>query len=196
MEMFTEPSSWKWRCFIVESNWNTEQGCPLPDESSAIPVSFPEEGVLNLYSVKGILPQTGKKILLTGEFAAESDSSIFIGMAGEGRFLLHFNAQILLDGRHAGNNEFPLQHNSHILELDLKAGHNQLLYEVPASGSSARFFLKIMENRNTLAFRYGPFLTFPDSSDKGISIVFTGTRNSPAAVEYRKKGEELWTRGL
>ena len=31
MEMFTEPSSWKWHCFIVESNWNREQGCPLPE---------------------------------------------------------------------------------------------------------------------------------------------------------------------
>ena len=193
MNMLKNPSFWKWRCFMVDGAWNMEE-CSLPEDSMAIPVTFPEDGVLNLYSVKGILPQSGKKILLAGEFDIEEDSSAFIGMAGEGRFLLHFNAQILLDGRHAGNNEFPLQHNSHILELDLKAGRNQLLYEVPASGSSARFFLKVMENMTSLHFRYGPFLTFPDSSETGISIVFTGTRNSPAGVDYRKKGEDAWTR--
>ncbi|MBO5725026.1 MAG: metallophosphoesterase [Lentisphaeria bacterium] len=201
MNRMEDPSCWKWSCFIVESGMDAGSFFPLKENSPEKkddlcknPVSFPEDGILNLYSLKGVLPQPGKKILLAGEFDAEQASSCFIGMAGEGKFLLHFNSRIILDGRQWGNNEFPLQHNSHILELDLLPGRNQLIYEVSASGTSARFFLKIMENMQSLSFRYGPYLTFPDSSEKAISIVFSSNRPSPAAVDYCKEGETTFHR--
>ena len=51
-----------------------------------------------------------------------------------------------------------------------------------------------METPLPLDFKYNAFVSFPDADENALSVIFTGNRNSPAAVDYRIPGSEAWLR--
>ena len=198
-----EAASWQWQCFTDE-DLPGELGfyekisgdtliTPAGRKISGERFDFPS---LEEFDLNTVLPRkinVSEKFVLTGSFFSGKEDKILLGFAYNWKWVLFFNGKMLLDARESGNSERPTMAKNHILELDVKKGKNRLLLVLYGSGAM-EFACKLMGKREPLAFQYLPFVTFPDAEENAVSITFSGNAVSPAAVDYRIKGEVEWKR--
>lgn len=190
--------TWYWKYYIVPSDYEVEEGyffdneLTLPDGRivNGEKFSFSDDFQVNFCGK--VSPE--EKIIIAGNFIADHKGSIFTGMAVASCWTFRFNGKMRLNGREIGNNEYPMQFNNHITELQYVPGRNQAAFEIHGNPNNMLLMFKIMEGLKPLSMRYGPIVSFPDSSENAVSVIFSGTRNSPAAVEYREKGWVEWNR--
>ena len=198
MKFLKSTLHWFWKYYIVPADHELKENeiidgqIVLADGSivKSNKFSFSEDFQVNFC---GKVAPT-EKVVITGGFIADHEGSIFTGMAVASLWNFRFNGQMKINGWKIGNNEYPLQFNNHIAELDYKPGRNQVIFEVKGNPNYMLLMFKIMENIPKLSMKYGPFVSFPDSSENAVSVIFAGTRNAPAAVDYREAGTEKWTR--
>ena len=196
-------ANWQWKYFaapdipdILDSiNGFIEDTLELPDGRTVKGESFQfaPSGMLDMYDIITEKPAIQARTILTADFVAGESGTFFLGLAGDWRWDLRFNGIMLLDARVSANSEAPFSPTNHLQEVNYQAGRNQLVLEL-FGGQTLTVACKIMENIETLAMRYKPFISFPDAEDNAVSVIFTANRKSPAAVDYRLQGTEEWMR--
>lgn len=163
---------------------------------------FYPEGFMNVFDV---IPDAEKgtplnRTILTADFYAGEDGILTLGLAADWQWSFRFNGKMLLDARRSGNSEFPVHHTNHTVELAYRKGRNQVVFEIfstfgrRGAGGGMDTTLKILETPPQLDFKYKAFVSFPNADDNAVSIIFTGNRKSPAAVDYRIRGCDEWQR--
>ncbi|MBE6406471.1 MAG: hypothetical protein E7040_10690, partial [Lentisphaerae bacterium] len=198
MNFLKSTLTWYWKYYVVPADFELKDGefvgdrITLDDGSVAVgeQFKFQEDFQVNILGKA----DRQQKLLYVGNFYPESSGEIFIGFAVASGWNFRFNGKMRICGWNIGNNEYPMQFNNHIAELDYLPGRNQVVFELRGDPNSMLLMLKIMDDMKPLSMKYGPFVSFPDSSENAVSVIFAGTRNSPAAVEYREKGCAEWTR--
>ncbi len=198
MKYLKNTKHWFWKYFIVPMDHEIGEDCfidgniQLQDGSVAegVRFSFSEDFQFNF---NGLIP-TDKKVIVVGNFISDHCGVLFTGMAAASVWTFRFNGKMRIDGWNIGNNEYPLQFNNHIAQLDYTPGRNQVAIEIKGNPNDMLLMFRIMENIPCLSMKYGPFVSFPDSSENAVSVIFAGTRNTPAAVDYREKGTDAWQR--
>lgn len=203
-------ADWQWRYFAspvdVDLSGFIDEKLILPDGRciSGKSFEFDRSGEMKLSAIgqadasgsSSALPCT----LLTADFYADKPGTLQLGWGATVRWVFSFNGKILLDARKSGNSEFPVAADNHKVEIDYQAGRNQLAIEVYASylnrehAENVKLALRICAEQIPLDFKYQPFVSFPDAESGAATIIFTGSCNTPAAVDYRLAGTQEWQR--
>ena len=197
MKYLESTLNWHWKYYIVPVDFRLSESAfienhlSLPDGSRVTgkPFSFSDDFKMNFC---GKVANT-EKVVIAGNFIVEHPGTIFVGMAIASTWTFRFNGKMRINGWNIGNNEYPL-HFNHIAQLDYLPGRNQAAFEIRGNQSDMLLMFKMMKGIQPLSMKYGPFVSFPDSSENAVSVIFSGTRNAPAAVDYREKGTENWNR--
>ena len=166
------------------------------------PFDFYPEGFMNVFDV---IPDAEKgtplnRTILTADFYADEPGYLALGLAADWQWSFRFNGKMVLDARRCSNSEFPIHYTNHTVELAYQKGRNQVVFEIFSTfgrrgiGGGMDTTLKIVERPAELEFKYKAFVTFPDAEENALSVVFTGNRKSPAAVDYRLPGADEWQR--
>ena len=163
---------------------------------------FSRDGMMNVFSVidDAEKHQGMDRTILTADFYADEPGSLLVGLAADWKWTFRVNGKLLLDARITANSEFPISPTNHMLEFEYQKGRNQVVFETfsgfrnrePGGGMDTA--LKIMEPPPVLDFKYKAFVSFPNADDNAMTVIFTGTRKSPAAVDYRPAGSSKWVR--
>ena len=204
--------NWKWRYFFAPGMPDVlEHVTGFIDETIDLgdgtlvtgqPFDFYPEGFMNVFEV---IPDAENgtplnRTILTADFYADEPGTLALGLAADWQWSFRFNGKMLLDARRCSNSEFPIHYTNHTLELAYQKGRNQVVFEIFSTfgrrgiGGGMDTTLKIVERPAELAFKYKAFVTFPDAEENAFSVVFTGNRKSPAAVDYRLPGADEWQR--
>lgn len=204
--------NWKWRYFFAPGMPDVlEHVTGFIDETIDLgdgtlvtgqPFDFYPEGFMNVFDV---IPDAEKgtplnRTILTADFYADEPGTLALGLAADWQWSFRFNGKMLLDARRCSNSEFPIHYTNHTVELAYQEGRNQVVFEIFSTfgrrgiGGGMDTTLKIVERPAELAFKYKAFVTFPDAEENALSVVFTGNRKSPAAVDYRLPGADEWQR--
>ena len=167
----------------------------LPDKTvlKAQKIDFPESAIIDLAKIVKPTPDKLERIIITADFECEKSERFVLGIGVDWMMKLYLNDQLLFDSTVPGNGEFPITYTNHLVEITPRVGRNQIVYEVFGGIESKVFAAKVLDIP-PLEVKYQPWTIFPDSFDNSISIVFSTTRQSPAAVDYRLKGSEKWSR--
>lgn len=198
----------KLRKVPFEIDWELFESAVLPEFSGELPaggsgkkVFFPENGTVNLFDYFVSPPDKAQRTYLAGEFSAAEAQQILIGFGAEWNWKFFFNGELILDAMDTGNQQMPYAEDNHLVLLDCRKGKNQLLFELygtgfrhKGKGGGMDMAFAVYETPEKLALRYRPLVSFPDASAGAVSIIFTGTRASAAAVDFRKAGETSWQR--
>ena len=214
-------ANWQWRYFAAPGIPDVLEGfegfleneITMADGSKlqAKPFEFAPEGVFNFYDVAPEIAQfdklnaagrvTSPRTILVGEFVADAPGRVYVGLGADWKWTFWVNGKMLLDARLTANSEAPVRANNHSLEIEYVAGRNQIIFEVfggtyrhPGLDGGMNVALEIIEGMPALEIVYKPFVTFPDAYENAVTIDFSANRKSPAAVEYRVKGSDSWTR--
>lgn len=166
------------------------------------PFDFYPEGFMNVFDV---IPDAEKgtplnRTILTADFDADEPGVLTVGLAADWQWSFRFNGKMLLDARRCSNSEFPIHYTNHTVELAYQKGRNQVVFEIFSTfgrrgiGGGMDTTLKIVETPLPLDFKYKAFVAFPDADENALSVIFTGNRKSPAAVDYRIPGADEWLR--
>jgi len=167
----------------------------LPDKQQVHGVKFnyPAGGMINLYDIISPRPKVLERTILTAEVQSSAAGKNIIGVGVDWKFKLYCNGKLVYDTTRFGNGAIPTSNDDHYVELELRAGANELVFEV--FGGSQRFDVAVApKDIPSLDICYKPWVVFPDSNDNCVSIVFSLTRPAPAGVDYRLKGSEQWRR--
>ena len=204
--------NWKWRYFFAPGMPDVlEHVTGFIDETIDLgdgtlvtgqPFDFYPEGFMNVFDV---IPDAEKgtplnRTILTADFYADEPGTLALGLAADWQWSFRFNGKMVLDARRCSNSEFPIHYTNHTVELAYQKGRNQVVFEIFSTfgrrgiGGGMDTTLKIVERPAELAFKYKAFVTFPDAEENALSVVFTGNRKSPAAVDYRLSGADEWQR--
>ena len=204
--------NWKWRYFFAPGMPDVlEHVTGFIDETIDLgdgtlvtgqPFDFYPEGFMNVFDV---IPDAEKgtplnRTILTADFYADEPGMLALGLAADWQWSFRFNGKMVLDARRCSNSEFPIHYTNHTVELAYQKGRNQVVFEIFSTfgrrgiGGGMDTTLKIVERPAELAFKYKAFVTFPDAEENALSVVFTGNRKSPAAVDYRLPGADEWQR--
>ena len=187
-----EDASTVWR-------WRLHSSAEPPEENAGEPFAFPEGKSVDL---GGFFREPGGQLVLTAERSCSAPAPEQLVLAAEGRWRLRFNGELLLDSTACGSQEFPFQPDSYPVTVDCRAGVNTLVWEIfgerSANGGFAplRAAFRSTEPPPPLTMRYAPVATFPDGGERAVSILFTGSRPSAAAVDYRRRGGTQWRRAF
>ena len=167
----------------------------LPDKKvlKAQKIDYPASCDIDLEKFIKPTPEALEYIIITADFYCDKTERVVLGVGVDWFLKLYANRQLIFDSSIPGNCELPVSYTNHMVEFAAKPGRNQLIFEVRLGRDSKNFAAKVLDVP-PLAIKYQPWSMFPDSFDNGISIVFSTTRPSPAAVDYRIKGSEKWTR--
>ena len=205
-------ANWQWRYFFganipdVLENFTgfIDETLDLGDgrKIEGKPFQFSRDGMMNVFSVidDAEKHQGMDRTILTADFYAEEPGSLLVGLAADWKWTFRVNGKMLLDARLTANSEFPISPTNHMLEFEYQKGRNQVVFETfsgfrnRAPGGGMDTALKIMEPPPVLDFKYKAFVSFPNADDNALSVIFTGTRKSPAAVDYRPAGSSEWKR--
>jgi hypothetical protein len=198
MNFLKSTLDWYWKYYVVPVDFELKEGVFIENQitlDDGTVVEGKRFAFHDDFQFKFLGTATEKeKVLITGNFFTENSGSFFIGFAAASRWTFRYNGKLRLNGWKIGNNEYPMQFNNHIAELNYLTGRNQVVFEMQGEPYSMLLMLKIMEGIQPLAMKYGPFVSFPDSSENAVSVIFSGTRSSAAAVDYREKGTTEWSR--
>ena len=205
MSFRVSSANWQWRYFSAADipdvlgsiDGFIENELALPDGRvlQAVPFDFPAGGIINMYDIMEEIPPALARNLLIADFTADAPGSLFIGLAADWKWIFYFNGQKLIDTSVCGNGEAPVRATNHSLQLDYKAGRNQVVFEVfggtyrhPGRDGGMDVAVEIIAGMPLLTFEYEPFVSFPDAEDNAVTVIFSGSRISPAAVDYRGQG--------
>lgn len=196
-------ANWQWKYFAAPDIPDVLDDIKgFIDETIALPdgrvvegkeFKFAESGMLDMYDVITERPKVLARTILTADFTANEDGTLLLGIAGDWRWDLRFNGELLLDARKCANSEAPFSPTNHLQEIKYKAGRNQLVFEI-FGGGTLTTACKIMEPIEELKMVYKPFISFPDAESNAVSVIFSANRKTPAAVDYRLQGTSEWTR--
>ena len=205
-------ANWQWRIFAapgipdVPENFTGFIGDTLElgdgRRVTGLAFSFPREGMMNLFDV--IPGAEGHRVLdrtiVTADFYADRPGTLQLGLGADWLWTLRINGEMTVDARKSTNGEFPVHFTNHRLEFPYRQGRNQLVWEIFSAfrhrgpGGGMDTACRIMEAEAPLDFRFDAFPAFPDAASGAVSVIFTGSRNSPAAVEFRPAGTPSWQR--
>ena len=215
MDFRESTANWHWRYFFapgipdvlegrtgfIDDALDLGDGRTVPGRK----FEFSREGVMNVFDVipeeEAKKHKTLDRTVLTADFYAETPGSLLIGMGADWLWTIRVNGKMLQDARKTTNSEYPVLPSNHRLEIAYRAGRNQVVLEVfsafrrrgPGGGMDVAF--KILPSPPPLSFRYDGFPAFPDAEAGAMSVIFTGSRNSPAAVDLRPaEGGGAWRR--
>lgn len=204
--------NWQWRYFFAPGMPDVlkdvtgfiDDALDLGDGTQVIGQAFDfyPEGIMNIYDV---IPDAEKSVpqnrtVLTADFYADEAGVMAVGLAADWAWRFFFNGKVLLDARLSSNSEFPIHYTNHTVELAYQKGRNQVVFEIFSTfgrrglGGGMDTTLKIVDLPAPLEYKYPAFVAFPDADQNAVSVIFTGNRKSPAAVEYRISGSDRWER--
>ena len=199
-----------WHLFPAENLPETTGTLPLDGTGKVVfsgrtitgkEITLPNTSPVNLYDHFAVKPRSPQRTFLTGDFEAQEGEEIFIGFGADWNWKLFFNGKLLLDATECGNQQFPIAADNHLLLLECIKGKNQLLFELfgtgyrhDGTGGGMDMAFAEYEVPEKLSLRYRPLISFPDAASGAVSVIFTGSRASAAAVDFRKKGESVWQR--
>jgi len=197
-------ANWQWRYFYtadmpdVLENFTgfIDETITLPDGSS-VPgkaFEFADSGMVDMLEILPERPKALSRFILTADFCADSAGSLVIGFAADWYWTLRANGKLLQDARKSGNSEYPVAPTNHLQTIDFCAGRNQIVLDVICGNRAVDVACKIMDIPGKLCLQYKPFVSFPDSSENAVSVIFSGNYPSVAAVDYRLQGTEEWQR--
>ena len=193
-------ADWKWHYFaapdIPDEFLGPENNIiSLPDgrEITGIPFDFPETGILDMYDVITPRPACWTKTILSAEFTADKDGRIFAGVAADWAWLLRVNGEIIRDARESGNSEIPVRVDNHFADFPYRKGKNIIILEI-RGGDTMCVAFKLMDRKPAPDFVYPPFVSYPDSANGGMSVIFKANHICPAAVDFRREDEKTWHR--
>jgi hypothetical protein len=191
----------------VEIEWKLFESAELPEFSGELPadigkkISLPESGTVNLFDYFVFPPDKPQRTYLAGEFFCAENEQILIGFGAEWNWKFFFNGTLILDAMETGNQQMPYAEDNHLVLLDCRKGINQLVFELygttfrhKGKGGGMDIAFAVYETPEKLALRYRPLVSFPDAASGAVSIIFSGTRASAAAVDFRKAGDTAWQR--
>ncbi len=204
--------NWQWRYFFapgmpdvlenirgfIDETLDLGDGRQIEGKS----FEFYPEGFMNVFDV---IPDAEKapplnRTILTADFYADEPGILAVGLAADWQWSFRFNGKMLLDARRCSNSEFPIHHTNHTVELAYQKGRNQVVFEIFSTfgrrglGGGMDTTLKIVERPLIPDYKYKAFAAFPNADDSAFSVIFTGNRKSPAAVDYRIRGCGQWQR--
>ena len=167
----------------------------LPDKKvvRAKKIDYPASCTIDLAKVVEPAPETLDRVIITADFYCDKAERVVLGGGIDWFAKIYANNKLIFDSTVPGNGEMPISYTNHMAEFVSKPGRNQLIFDVRCGRDSKLFSVKELDVP-PLAVKYQPWSMFPDSFDNAVSIVFSTTRMSPAAVDYRIKGSEKWTR--
>ena len=191
----------------VEIEWKLFESAELPEFSGELPadigkkISLPENGTVNLFDYFVFPPDKPQRTYLAGEFFCAENEQILIGFGAEWNWKFFFNGTLILDAMETGNQQMPYAEDNHLVLLDCRKGINQFVFELygttfrhKGKGGGMDIAFAVYETPEKLALRYRPLVSFPDAAAGAVSIIFSGTRASAAAVDFRKAGDTAWQR--
>ena len=155
--------------------------------------AFPESGSMDLMTVLKPHPERRDRTIVTSDFNCTEPERIVLGLGVNGKTKLYFNGKLIFDSTIPGNSERPVSYTNHMVELNCRAGNNQLIWELFRGGGTFTLAAKLRDYP-VPALRYQPWAMFPDSRERAVSIVFATTHPTPAGVDFRIKGTEKWQR--
>ena len=156
-------------------------------------IDYPPSCTIDLAKVVEPAPETLDRVIITADFYCDKAERMVLGVGIDWFAKIYANNKLIFDSTVPGNGEMPISYTNHMAEFVSKPGRNQLIFDVRCGRDSKQFSVKELDVP-PLAVKYQPWSMFPDSFDNAVSIVFSTTRMSPAAVDYRIKGSEKWTR--
>ena len=183
---------WQWHYFaapdipegVIKADTLLDQSLELPDgrQLTAVKFKFPESGSINMYEVITPRPEVLARTLLVADFQAAEADQIVLGLGVDWLCRLYANGRVVFDSTGPGNCEIPTDYTNHAVAIDVKQGHNQLVWEVFGGSFRMDVAAKLI-NMPKLEILYQPWSTFPDAEENAISIIFTASRPTPAAVD-------------
>ena len=194
---------WSWRFFaapeipegLFDRGETVGDVLALPDgrKIQGVPFQFPESGRFDLYKLVAPRPATLARTVFVADFTMKQAGLLTIALGVDWMVLARCNGTVFCDTRTIGNGEAPVGFD-HIAQIACRAGANQLVLEVQGGGCPEAVIAAKLLDAEPLAVRFAPWASYPDSEANAMSVIFSGTRVSPAGVDYRKKGTEEWTR--
>lgn len=194
---------WSWRFFAAP---NIPEGIfdhgeiigdtlTLPDgrKLQGTPFHFPESGMLDLYKLIVPRPKALARTVFVADFTMKKTGVLTIALGVDWLVLARCNGTVFCDTRKLGNGEMPVGFD-HITRIACRAGANQLVLEIQGGEGSEAIVAARLLDAEPPALRFAPWTSYPDSAASAMSVIFSGTRVSPAGLDYRKKGTKVWTR--
>lgn len=195
--------SWSWRFFaapdipegLFEHGETVGDTLALPDgrKIKGTAFRFPESGMFDLYQVVSPRPETLARTVFVADFTMTRAGLLTIALGVDWMVLARCNGTVFCDTRGIGNGEAPTGFD-HIARIACRAGANQLVLEIQGGGCPEAVIAAKLLDAAPLALRFAPWTSYPDGEANAMSVIFSGTRVSPAGVDYRKKGTETWIR--
>ena len=194
---------WRWNYYYVpgmpdglfDKAQRLDGTLTLPDKRvvKAQKFVYPRQGKIDLYKVLKQRPKVLERTVVTSDFEVEKAQKIVLGLGVDWKCRLYCNGRKVFDSMICGNDAIPPSNNDHYVQLDLKSGRNQLIWEV--FGGSYEFWLCAkLKNIPVLEVLYQPWVMTPDSAENAVSIVFALNRPAPCGVDFRVRGEKQWKR--
>ena len=194
---------WSWRVFaapeipegLFDRGENVGDVLVLPDgrKIQGVPFRFPESGIFDLYKLVVPRPATLARTVFVADFTMKQAGLLTIALGVDWMVLARCNGEVFCDTRRIGNGEAPVGFD-HIAQIACRAGANQLVLEVQGGGCPEAVIAAKLLDAEPLGVRFAPWTSYPDGEANAMSVIFSGTRVSPAGVDYRKKGDAEWTR--
>ena len=195
--------NWSWRFFaapeipegLFDNGETVGDFLTLPDgrQISGTPFCFPESGMLDLYKLIVPNPAPLARTIFVADFTMKQAGILTIALGVDWFVLAHCNGTVFCDTRQVGNGEEPVGFD-HIAQFTCRAGANQLVLEIQGGICPTAIVAAKLLDAQPLALRFAPWTSYPDSETNAMSVIFSGTRVSPAGLDYRKKGTEEWIR--
>ena len=194
---------WSWRFFaapeipegLFDRGETVGDVLALPDgrKLQSTPFEFPESGMFDLYKLITPRPATLARTIFVADFTLPRAGVLTIALGVDWMVLARCNGTVFCDTRVIGNGEAPVGFD-HIAQIVCRAGANQLVLEIQGGGLPEAIIAAKLLDAEPLGVRFAPWASYPDGEANAMSVIFSGTRVSPAGVDYRKKGTEEWTR--
>jgi len=194
---------WSWRIFaapeipegLFDHGETVGDTLALPDgrKIAAMPFQFPQSGMFDLYRVLSPRPATLARTVFVADFTMKRPGILTIALGVDWMVLARCNGKVFCDTRKIGNGEAPVGFD-HVAPIACRAGANQLVLEIQGGGLPEAMIAAKLLDAVPLALRFAPWASYPDAEANAMSVIFSGTRVSPAGLDYRKKGTENWTR--
>jgi len=196
--------SWQWQWFftpgmpdgIFADGQRVGNELTLPD-GRKLPghkFDFGKGDKVDLYKIVTPKPAVLERTVVVADIKVPESGRVVLGCGVDWKFKLYVNGVLKYDTTPFGNGEIPTSSNDHLLEFEVKAGVNQLIWEV--FGGDKEFVLALKQKMNIPALHIvgQPLVSFPDSSDNSCAITFAASRNTPAGIDIRCKGQDSWKR--
>lgn len=207
-----EPPEWE---LVLAENPTRENAVELslgriPDSWNSKKITFDSTHRLNLTQATGFPLQARQSAILTARIVAPEDGVVLASAGADYYFEFFREGKSYASTLQHGNGGTPISADDRLFSFPVKKGVNRVALLVQAgsggwecairfpepNAAALRRFSRTAEVLQAFPpapqLRYGPWITHPQTG--GVSIHFTSEGPMAAAVDFRKNGEESWTR--